>query len=516
MTRYVWLSIVLVPLFWLASVPAEPTNGRIDQVIVRQPPPPPASGVTCTTTTANANLATVQSAVNSASNGDTICVAAGSVTWNGTLDIDLKQVNVIGASVWGGGTTTLASAKFFIGQDCTAAVNVSRIAGFTVNNSADRYTFEVVGARGWRIDHNTVTYSSAYDMMYALGCSGGRGVEGLFDHNTVTYGRIVYYGEPVGGTAGGNGLYAASLSWGTDRYIYAEDNTVTWPNGSSGGFLNHFDGNFGCRYVARFNTINNGRFEAHALQGPNSRGCRAWEIYGNAMTNVGGTPMLRNYLIRAGTGLIFDNTTDGLASGSQTIHLDNPRTHQDDVISQMGTWGACDTTVDSPQVDAHESGGEGYLCRDQIGSSTDASQWTFSGTAPTQAKQPAYIFHNTNTNISGEQTVELNCVGSAAQCTRQSTKHLVENRDWYQTSVSFTGTTGIGRGPRASRPATCTTGVAYWSTDGGGNWNTSNSNPQGIQRNGADGALDVCTATNTWTNDYYVPYTYPHPLQGGN
>jgi transcriptional regulator with XRE-family HTH domain len=37
------------------------------------------------------------------------------------------------------------------------------------------------------------------------------------------------------------------------------------------------------------------------------------------------------------------------------------------------------------------------------------------------------------------------------------------------------------------------------------NWNTSNGSTN-------DGTLDVCTATNTWTNAVYTPYTYPHPL----
>src|SRR5213593_4734233 len=44
-----------------------------------------------------------------------------------------------------------------------------------------------------------------------------------------------------------------------------------------------------------------------------------------------------------------------------------------------------------------------------------------------------------------------------------------------------------------------------------GSWNTSESNPYGVQQNGASGVLYKCTATNTWTL-YYTPYTYPHPL----
>jgi hypothetical protein len=85
----------------------------------------------------------------------------------------------------------------------------------------------------------------------------------------------------------------------------------------------------------------------------------------------------------------------------------------------------------------------------------------------------------------------------------QVTDFLQPDREYYLQTSSFDGTSGTGSGPRSSRPSTCTTGVAYWSTDQG-EWDPTHA--------GNDGVLDKCTATNTWTNGWYTPYSYPHPL----
>jgi hypothetical protein len=80
-----------------------------------------------------------------------------------------------------------------------------------------------------------------------------------------------------------------------------------------------------------------------------------------------------------------------------------------------------------------------------------------------------------------------------------------ENRDFYNEKTPFDGTTGVGVGPLADRPKTCTPGVAYWANDQG-EWDSTHDGP--------DGQLYVCTAPNTWAF-YYKPYTYPHPLVSG-
>ncbi len=79
--------------------------------------------------------------------------------------------------------------------------------------------------------------------------------------------------------------------------------------------------------------------------------------------------------------------------------------------------------------------------------------------------------------------------------------NIREDDMYYNYTSGFDGSGGMGAGARGSRPGNCTTGTAWWASDQG-TWNSL----------GDDGVLDVCTATNTWTNAVYTPLPYPHPL----
>lgn len=125
--------------------------------------------------------------------------------------------------------------------------------------------------------------------------------------------------------------------------------------------------------------------------------------------------------------------------------------------------------------------------------------------ALSQALDPIYEWDNTADNLNH---------GNFAS----DTGRTIANRDWYtdgsngtphaQTSSTspFNGTSGVGFGTLANRPATCTPNVGYWATDQG-TWNQSGNSF-------GQGEFFVCTATNTWTL-HYTPYTYPHPLTIG-
>lgn len=492
-----------------------------------------SSVVTCTAPTDTVkivnSLSAVQSWVNGAANGSYGCVAAGSSSsWGDRVIFPRgKTVSVIGASLWGGGTSTIAEAGSEWNCDgCTCPGPSSRFGGFTINNSSVRVAVNYC-SQNVRFDHNLVTYSSAGEYITSWGYNNSTTssanwyegeVSGVFDHNTFQYVRAVTRGGVQGPNGNsGNDRWAEPLDLGTAHGLYFEDNSFTYLDGSQPGnsYLNTFDGNQGCVYTVRFNTLNNARAEWHSLQGINDRGCKRWEMYYNNWTNVstpsGAPHSFRQWFVRGGTGVIHHDTSDGNAQ-HPNVFLDNDRSEETSVISQMGAWGMCAIDGTAPYaihsagtsfIDANGVGLFGWLCRDSIGASQDVSRWgaAFPNPAPAQIHQPAYIWRNTDPR--GEIPVELNCEGSGIPCSYIGTYHIIANRDYYIYNAAFNGTSGVGEGVLASRPATCTTGVAYWVTDRG-SWRTA------LTAN-TSGRLDVCTGTNTWTDGYYTPYTYPHP-----
>lgn len=169
----------------------------------------------------------------------------------------------------------------------------------------------------------------------------------------------------------------------------------------------------------------------------------------------------------------------------------------------------------------------GYPCLDQTGrgegdmlygdhpdkfnttSDPDDKTW------PRQIIKPVREWMNTLTGLGGGSRWDDRSLGRVL-----SGRDIMFQASGINTSlgVPFDGTTNItGWGPGAFKPTGCTfnetTGVgpAYFATDEG-SWNTSTSNPRGVQRNGADGRLYVCVADDDW-DLVFTPATYPHPLR---
>ena len=231
------------------------------------------------------------------------------------------------------------------------------------------------------------------------------------------------------------------------------------------------------------------------------------------------------WFLSAGTGVTFDNTISPGSGSSLSVFFDfisersNNNTYSQTTVPN--SWGYCGTHFNGTgsSWDQNTNSVNGYQCLDNVGTG-QGDLLTASGTAsfptiantvlggqtwPRQASEPVYEW--------GDSYTPGNWVDSA-QYSSISPLPLQQNRDYYlwcnasatTGCTSFSGTVGVGTGTRAARPSTCTAGVSYFSTDQG-NWNLSGS--------GGSGVLDKCTATNTWTNAWYVPGQFPNPLAGG-
>lgn len=389
----------------------------------------------CTTTAIN-------TAIGTAASGDTVTVPGPpcTITGGGTITIpNTKGITLDGQNSSFSGSVTLNAMS-----SDTPTTNRSRVTRINFTGSS---VFNAPGTNlscaRWRFDNNT-TNTSAHGAIDTAACPG------LFDHNTfsgLSAAQEFFYVHGWGAvdTTG----WTNSHTPGSDAAIYIENNTFTTPTSqSNNAWIQMY---YGGRAVIRNNTFNYTRIDGHGT--PGNIGVRWWEFYNNQFVQTGGNAGGSVISMRAGSGIVFNNTKSG--------------------SFLTGDVGMCEED-------------SGYPALYQIGRGQN------------QVLYPAYAWGN---------TIPVN----VDSCEAPEVPGMVQfNRDVYRdTGASCTAggacTSGIGTG--TALPTTCTTNTGFWKTDVGGNWDTTNGTSN-------DGALYKCTSTNTWTL-YYTPLVYPHPLISG-
>jgi hypothetical protein len=455
---------------------------------------------------ASVSRADVLDCVNASTAGDTITVPAGTSTWASAIALPAKDLEIIGATVisCSGGSSSSSPITCSAVDNTTITcpmcftVNLQvtqRISGFTMLGASDGGIGSIDNQnplKHFRVDHNRIVSNSGWAPMEIAGDSNAVHPQGIFDHNILVdiavHSNGTAYGWDDSCSTCQHQLWAQATPLGNSQaVIYIEANHFQ----NTANNVNSADSNYGGRYVFRFNNITSGRHtvEVHGMQGEN-RGSQRTEIYHNAASGL--TGFSGTTFFRGGSGVIFGNRQ--ASEFSFGVLFANDRSEYDDPIDGVGF---CDGTHIG--VDQNVPGQSGWRCRDQIGVVGDAVQWQHSPTfgAWNQILAPIYIFDNMTGG--SQMSVEIDNAGNAAL-------HIQANRDYYSYIQNFSGTSSVGSGPIALRPALCTAGVAYWATDEG-EWNSLSAGP--------DGRLYKCTATNTWTL-YFTPYTYPHPWTQSN
>ena len=452
---------------------------------------------------ASASRDDVMACVNVATYGDTInipeCAAGGCVWAEGILitkDVKIKGQGTDAATgtnitVNLSGTGPLGSADqaiFWFAPDSTSVANLDEMTdthtfeisgiSFTGNNTSYKYAIQIYHHTTPAIRRVKIYDNKFTSLNRAVGGPHGA-IHGVF-YNNVLYDTNMHYAEG-----------ASYVSFDSDRSLpgsgkgwYVEDNTIIgtgikefWLGGAN---------NEGGAVVYRYNTASGTQtgvcdyIDIHGNQIGINAG-QFTEIYGNKIElTLSSGACNRITYARGGQIREFFNIFKGTGGSIQVIE------EYSDVYSNNNYLNnRCSDPV-----------GEVQICNDSC---------------ICQKVHNSYFFNNrrsaTGSIINVDKSSDYDHLTNGIL---NAPVEVVENREYFKDNASFNGASGIGCGPLANLPATCTAGVGYWAT------NQSCSNLTGMvganPSNPIMGTLYKCTSTDTW-KPYYTPYTYPHLLR---
>lgn len=477
------------------------------------------------TCTAGSTAGQINTAIGAASDEAVITLNNGSYTFTGVSLVGKNGITVICESV-GGCTITSSDTTFSLDSCSSDITKLVRISGFNfVGTPTIRIwiycAFEI---QKLRIDYNDFANQGQSNIAVFLGEGGSsepfpdRGhLYGVMDHNNchATSHNFICMKNTTGGSIWTTGTQ------GSANALFFEDNICNF--GVMGDYGTGCVDNWRAQStVLRFNTVTGGVLRAHSYC---HRGPQSMEVYGNDIYTGG---LWEIHMQGSGENMIWGNTL--VADHSVPVAVLSYRSD-----SSSLPQGECDAGFIANGSTTGSGDGDPMNANDGNRSPTTTYRgypyWHQPGRDGDAVLKPVYSFLNRKrsngaiVHVVGDAT-GATWTGLQANCANNDTGrincHFQLNRDLYQETASFDGTSGVGVGTLASRPSTCTPtpesadagngGVGYWATDQG-SWNQSSSNSQGVQQNGADGVLYRCSATDTWTVAY-TPYTYPHPLQG--
>lgn len=338
-----------------------------------------ARAATITVGPSDCSAATINTAIGTASDGDTVLLTCtGTITWSATVTIpNTKGITLM---VSGGTNTPKTSANFplLIVSNQSPAIfagigqnhAVTRISGFRfAPNTGPSDPFiefngagtGVAGLGAYRLDNNYFdTISANRNIAVWSNNTTGDSVPahgnlfGCIDNNTFhntwrsddpTFGpyniQVWNFWHPTGSNQcwGCDGWLNNDFAFGSANNNFIEDNLFEQTAGAPGHMRHYISAELGARYVSRHNTFSNSfpdtnadLHDAHGLciVASNGAGNRGGEIYNNTIT---GTGYDRAMQLRGGSWVIHDNVIT--AGAGNAIEFDEYRAE---------TSGSCDVT----------------------------------------------------------------------------------------------------------------------------------------------------------------------------
>jgi len=205
--------------------------------------------------------------------------------------------------------------------------------------------------------------------------------------------------------------WAQSLSWGSDDFLFIEDNSFTSTCATNGANL-YLWVQGGGQWVLRYNYIQ-GRFaKVYGCYTANYRSGVACEIYNNTIYMPNDTNE-KCFQIEGGSALIYNNTTQGYSTIANLV--------EQRAGGSKGDFGPAGQNWDGNWGSPYPTG---YPLLDQIGRGTAASaKFNSPPYCQPQSSRPVRIWNNTYDN-----NIWHGIVGTA------TANYVVENRDYYTCS----------------------------------------------------------------------------------
>jgi hypothetical protein len=328
----------------------------------------------------------VSAAISQAAPGDTVTVPAGTATWTKPLIIT-KGITLQGAGI--GKTIVVDGLQ---SDDNNIRFVTSKKPGEVAGIAPARYRltgfeFRGNGLHAKEFGKGTVLFNGSTLNFRLDNCKFNNllnrctyfrnSVCGVVDHCVfVSAGTVTatinhdQWPNPNGSVGTwGDGSWASPIDWGGPNAIYFEDNTFESDPPKKAAL----DGYGGTRFVMRYNTIENMHIDSHGTGSTGRfRGVRQWEIYNNNIIYNPVSPVEAIYL-RGGTGVIFNNTINGLR---KTATLHTYRYHTD-FQSWPGSDGTCAWDLNNPTVylTGHAATGSKDFTLVVAGANWTANQW---------------------------------------------------------------------------------------------------------------------------------------------
>ncbi|MBN1185831.1 MAG: T9SS type A sorting domain-containing protein [Bacteroidales bacterium] len=261
-------------------------------------------------TAASCSQEDVLTALNLASDGDTIMIPEGQSIWRSSIDLKGKSINIFGAGI--GKTIIIDSTssdwKQTIFWQATNAECVTRISGISFRGQSDARGVIYLSGKDFRIDHCEFE-DLGYRAIMIFGNSNG-----VIDH--CTFRGVFRSSIAIMGDA--HASWAREHTLGTKNCVFIENCLFDYPSIQDSAV----DAYSGARYVFRYNTVKNTNSGHHGNDGGNPRSTMQFEFYNNQYNAESG--VFNAIYIRGGSGVIFNNEFSG--EYYATISVTNYRT----------------------------------------------------------------------------------------------------------------------------------------------------------------------------------------------